>query len=70
MIFYRSLSAGVGTGIGLSQALHRNVSINLRGSQRAMPQKLLYGSDVCPAIDHVGGSGVSEDMGAGSLCVI
>lgn len=51
--------------IALTQTLHRNVGINLRGAQAGMAQQFLNRTQISTAIQKVGGRRVTQRVRAG-----
>src|SRR5437879_2754033 len=49
--------------VNLPQTLGRHPCVHLRGGDGCVPQKLLNDTDVGPVVEHVGGAGVTQNMG-------
>src|SRR3954447_25923569 len=50
----------MGLVVNLLQSLDAGVGVDLRGTERGMPQQLLNGAQVGSGIEHVGCEGVTE----------
>ena len=57
-----SASSGVRGGVDLTQRVHRDQGVDLRGGHRSVPEELLHHADVRAALEQVGGERVPQGV--------